>query len=299
MYKLIMVPLDGSRVAEHALPVALSVARRANCGIRLVHVVDENIIRMADFAGVRGAPRATAEEYLENVVRRIAECSDVPVSTVIREGSVTDSLLAERLECGAELSVMTTHGTGGVSRAWLGSVTDFFVRHAIMPVLTVRPRDGDADLERDVDFRHIVIPLDGSPAAEQILDPAARFAATFGARVTLLRVIALSTVMAYRYAAYAMELNQTAFGRRRAEAQEYLETVARRFREQGLEVTTAIGAHESPATGILLHVAEVGADGIAMSTRGRSGIRRAVLGSVTDKVIRAGDLPVLIYRARE
>src|SRR5690606_10612677 len=111
--------------------------RRARCAIRLVHVLDEDDARAAELGGEDRSPRAAAEEYLAGVARRIAEYSEVSVSTVVRDGPVIDSLLAERLESKAEFIVMTTHGRGGVARAWLGSVTDHLIRHAIMPVLAV------------------------------------------------------------------------------------------------------------------------------------------------------------------
>jgi nucleotide-binding universal stress UspA family protein len=300
MYHSILVPLDGSTFGEHALPVALGLARRcgASLQVALIHTAfvhwetgstyDERVDRLL---------REQERDYLKGVVRRLQAASPVPATWALRDGSVADALGEQAAASHADLIVMTTHGRGPLSRFWLGSVADNLVRQAPVPLLLVRPQDGDPDLAREPDLRHIVVPLDGSPLAEQVLEPVADLGHRLGAEFTLLRVVKPvlfaghdPTVLAYP------AMGQPATEQLRAEAAVYLRRVADRLSARSQRVQTRALVDSQPAVAILEQCRETPNGIIALVTRGRGGMARAFLGSVADKVVRAATMPVLVYR---
>ena len=136
-------------------------------------------------AKVRECERA----YLDGVVKRVASASPVRVTSDLLEGPrVAETLQAHAATSGADLIVMTTHGRGPLSRFWLGSIADEMVRLATTPVLLVRPHEEALDLTSEPGVRHILIPLDGSDLAEQVLEPARVLGVFMQAHFTLLRV---------------------------------------------------------------------------------------------------------------
>jgi nucleotide-binding universal stress UspA family protein len=193
---------------------------------------------------------------------------------------VTDALHEHAEAVGCDLVVMTTHGRSLLSRAWLGSVTDSFVRRASMPVLLVRPGEGEPARAVEPVFRHMLIPLDGSALAEQILPFAAALGIPTETTYTLLQVVA-PVVLGYAPYAHTVGLDERVLDEMRAEARAYLEEIAGRLRAQGAQVRTAVVVGE-PALAILDYAGEHGADLVALSTHGRGGLARLLLGSVAD-----------------
>jgi len=182
-------------------------------------------------------------------------------------------------------------------------VTDELIRHSHVPILLQHPREGAVDLKEEPILRHFLIPLDGSPLAEQMLGPAVRLGKLMKADFTLLRVIrpillaAPSTMEGASFGEVAQSLIEQTEGLQeqvRKEAQEYLERLAQPLREQGLTVLTSIEVHEKPAHAILERAKS--ADVVALETHGRRGLARLFLGSVADKVIRASSAAVLVHR---
>lgn len=307
MYRTVMVPLDGSPFGEHALPLALAVARRAKAELQLVqvHVPLLYLDSATAFeATLDEKARAQEQAYLDGVAKRVAEASSVPVKPILLSGPVTETL-QEHISAGdISLIVMTTHGRGPLSRFWLGSVADDLVRRTPRPLLLVRPRDGIPDLSREQVLQHMLIPLDGSPLAEKILEPALALGKLMEADFTLLRVIKPMTPLPSEGFGYGIggtgrtmmqelhELQEQV----EADAREYLDKVAGRLRKEGHMVQTQLVTADQPASGILDAVSSGGCDGIALETHGRRGLARLVLGSVADKVVRGATVPVLVHR---
>jgi nucleotide-binding universal stress UspA family protein len=216
---------------------------------------------------------------------------------------VADALHEQAVALGADWIVLTTHGRGLLARFWLGSVADQLVRRTTVPIFLVRPRDDAPDLNREQVITNILVPLDGSSLAEQVLEPAASVARAMGAQVTLLRVVqplvlgnydpgelvavGLRPAVLHQLEQIQAELVKAAEG--------YLDGVAGRLRARGLTVRTAVVASEQPAVAILDEVRARGCDLIALATHGRSGLARMFLGSVADKVIRGATVSVLIH----
>jgi nucleotide-binding universal stress UspA family protein len=303
MIRSILVPLDGSPFAEQALPLALSLARRANATVHLarVHqpadvVLPEGVILHDADASVRDGEQA----YLDETARRLAAETGLTVAAGLLDGLVPEALCGQAEALGVDLVVLTTHGRGPLGRFWLGSVADALVRHLPVPALLIRPRElGIAPAAPAI--HHILVPLDGSPLAEQILEPAAALAGT----VTLLRVVApVPPTGAAGVGGAAVEeavrqlLEQTSGLQEQVNANTRLglEKVAARLRDRGLVVRTRVAVGEAPAPVILDEARAVRADLIALATHGRRGLKRLLLGSVADKVVRGGSLPVLLLR---
>lgn len=295
MYRTIMVPLDGSGFAEASLPVAVSLARRSGARLHLVAVHEP--IPSFVYDEWESASREWTTDYLGRVVTRIGGAG-VEVATALRTGSVVDTLEAESTACEAGLIVMATHGRGLLSRAWLGSVADAFVRHTARPVLLVRPGEekGEVDLGQDRVFRNILIPLDGSSLSEDAKDHAVALGELYEAGYHLVRVVPFPTEVASSYLPYAVQVNQGVVEEAKIAAADYLESQAEALRAHGHRVTTSVQVDAQPGHGILRAAENEGCDLIAMATHGRTGLTRAILGSASDKVLRGTHLPLLLHR---
>jgi nucleotide-binding universal stress UspA family protein len=179
----------------------------------------------------------------------------------------------------------------------MGSVADKLVRRLPMPVVLTRPHDETLDLLEQVHERaveHVLIPLDGSALAEEILEPALELGTPMGARYTLIQAIN-PPVLGYAPAAYAVGLDEQVLAQWRAEAQAYLDEVAARLRSQGHRVDRQIMIGP-PAVAILDYARAHAVDLIALATHGRGGVARMLLGSVADKIVRGAGMPVLLRR---
>src|SRR5262245_26996834 len=211
MYRSILVPLDGSAFSEHALPLALSLARRTGATVHVVHAhtttlpmfVDD--MPMSDNA-LDKQERESEQAYLQGLANRLLASWDVPIIGVLLDDPVADALRGYGMESGADLMVMATHGRSGLSRLWLGSIADELVRRAPLPILLVRPHEEVLDLLDLSRYEHainrILIPLDSSPLAECALAHAIALGAPMQAEYTLLQVID-PVVMSYSPTAQA------------------------------------------------------------------------------------------------
>ncbi|HXG08223.1 MAG TPA: universal stress protein [Gemmataceae bacterium] len=302
MYRSLLVPLDGSTFGEQALPLALSIAHRAKAVLRLAHV---HVPLAAMY--VEGVPfldndlESEAKEheraYLDAVVKRLASDPAVSLTSTLLEGPIANALLEYAAAVGVDLLIMTTHGRGPLSRFWLGSVADQLVRQAPMPILLVRPREGSPELPGGPCFRHILIPLDGSPLAEQAIEPAVALGSLFEVGYTLLRVVNPLQTVGHDPAGFAISgFDPLVQKRLQVEAEDYLERIAERLRPRATRVLTRVIVGAQPAAAILDAAREQGADLIALATHGRGGLRRLLLGSIADKVLRGATTPVLVRR---
>lgn len=307
MIRTILVPLDGSTFGEQALPLALSIARRAQARLELIHVhtpVQEYSELLLFDAPLDAKIRKQEKMYLEDVVRRLNAATNVKVSVVNKDGHVPDIVKEHAAAIQADLVVMTTHARGPMGRFWLGSVADRLVRELTIPLLLVHPQEQPLpDLKADVAFRNITVPMDGSPLSEGILENAAFLARTMDAGITLIRVIKplFPMTMPMGVGTFGEMANnlavevETIQANLRKEAADYLQKVAQRLTAQKIPVSTRVEVEDQPARAILN---VKGADLIAMETHGRRGLARFFLGSVADKVLRGSNVPLLVCHPR-
>jgi len=295
VYKHILVPLDGSTFAEAALPLALALTRKTNASLHLASVVEP----IPAFAYAEWEPAALdwSTQYLDSVAERISANAGGDVTTAVHSGRVVETLGKEVDELAIDLVVMATHGRGALSRAWLGSVADAFMREAEVPVLFVHPEEGEAPPPETLnDFETLLIPLDGSELSESALAHATEFGELFGSAYHLTRIVAYPLEIASPYLPHTVQLNQEILADAKDNAAMYLEQEADKMRRRGLRVTVSVAVDPQAAHGILSEAEEVGCDLLAMSTHGRTGVSRVVLGSAADKVLRGAKVPVLLYK---
>ena len=311
MYRSILVPLDGSLLSEYALPVACDIARRSGAALRLVHVHmratwNPIYIEGQPVIDERMQSLDTAHEraYLERIRDRVIAEQELNVSIAIRDPAsdvgrdltVADALAADAAATNTDLVVMTTHGRGGLARFWLGSVADTLVHLSSVTVLSLRPAEPVPPIDHPPVFRHILIPLDGSALAEQILEPALALGDLTRAMYTLLHIVEPLVLPDYALLAPTFQLDPQLTQAALAKGQRYLDDLAQRLRTGGRQVHTRALLAAQPAAEILDAAQAQGADLIALATHGRSGLTRLLLGSVADKVRRGADMPVLLYR---
>lgn len=295
MYKNILVPLDGSTFAEATLPLALALTHKTGAKLHLVSVVEP----IPAFAYAEWEPAALdwSTKYLDSVAERVSGDAGDEVTTSVHSGRVVETLCKEVASRSVDLVVMATHGRGVLSRAWLGSVADAFMRESDVPVLFVRPEEGDAPAPKpSQDFETLLVPLDGSDVSESALRHATEFGELFGSAYHLTRVVAYPLEIASPYLPQTIQMNVDILAEAKENAAEYLEEQADRMRKRGLRVTVSVAVDPQAAHGILSEAEAVGCDLISMATHGRSGVGRIVLGSAADKVLRGTTVPLLLYK---
>lgn len=309
MFHTIMVPLDTSAFSEHALPWARTIACHAAAThattVHLVHVHVPIYLTVLNDANVGGVPildeTADAEsqqrehDHVAVIRKTLGRLPGVEVRCTLLHGPIAAVLTEHAKTIGADLIVMTTHGRGGVARAWLGNVADAVMRQGCIPVLMVRPHETASSPAQEMTIKRILVPLDGSPLAEQALAPARNLDPAGAATYVLMHAIPPFIFGGYLPGIDVDEPDPRSTQRQRAEAQAYLERVAGTLRAEGRHVETVLSSGLPPAVAIEEAAREQRADVIALATHGRSGLRRMLLGSVADKVVRAAHTPVLLY----
>jgi nucleotide-binding universal stress UspA family protein len=311
MYRSILVPLDGSSLSTHALPIACDIARRSGAVLRLLHVHEWVTAAPIYVEGLpvideslRSLGKAHDLAYLEAIRDQLAAEYGVPIEVTVLDPTASDArdqtvatlLATHAAAAGTDLIVMTSHGRGGLARLWLGSVTDALVRASHVPILLLRPSEAMGAPDRARVFQRILIPLDGSARSEAIVAPALALGQSTQAEYTLLHIVAPFIVGVTPPFLAPRDFDPERTGRLQAEAQSYLDAVAELLRETGARVQTRVVVSEQTAAVILEEAGRHNSDLIAISTIGRSGLVRLLIGSVADKVLRGTALPLLLYR---
>lgn len=301
MFKKILVPLDGSDLAERALEPALAIAcQHEGSEVILLSVPIYKEILVPTAAGFDlMLPDQSLEHFRHDVETYLEEVKTAwkrpgtRLRTIIEGGDVASVIVDTADELNVDLIMMTTHGYSGFSRWLLGSVTERVLRSAPCPVLAIRQKRP---------LTNILITLDGSLLAETALEPGMELARLLGGKVTLLQVdqdanlgaIELS-MLELAEAGLSHQIQKEIGGDHLIG---YLNKVAAPYRQEGLSVETVV-MEGTPARNILDFTDAEEFDLIVMSTHGRSGLKRWVYGSVTEKVLRGTDAAMLIIRSDE
>jgi len=289
--KSILVPLDGSSISEGALPYAEAVARSTSASLRLLTALEDEpdeLLARLNGADYLARVRAAESDYLDRTAETLRQ-RVVSVSTVLAPGNAVDAILQEATKCEDVMIVMATHGRSGVERWLIGSVADKVMRMTDRPILLVLPSEIAQRRER-IELACLMVPLDGSPLAEAALPIAADLATKANAHVQLVQSLpALATTMPY---GYAPEIGED-WEERTKFAQTYLAEVRQRL-PAALEVETIVLRGGTTET-LVDYARNREVDLVVMSTHGRGGFRRLVLGSVADRFVRSG-VPTLLVR---
>lgn len=294
MYRKLLVPLDGSKTAENVLPYARFLATKLRLPIELLSVVELPMSAAGEKALYLDliVERAVvvSHEYLARIARTFAGAD---ITTVVEKGNPEELILA-RAEAGEKvLTAMATHGHSGIARWLLGSVAEKIVREASNPLFLVRARE-DAKTDGQTALNSIITPLDGSQLAESVLPHVVELAKALKVKVILMQTFTLKQII-QTYKDYIPDVDALQKSSESG-ATRYLEEKERQLKAEGLAVSTV--AAEGEAAQTILELANGAPDSLlAMCTHGRSGIRRWMLGSITEKVVRHADNPVLAIRA--
>lgn len=299
LYRRILVPLDGTPVSEQALAYAIAIARKAGA---VVHLITVEIPPPATIPRVELTAdlRKPEDGYLASIAERFKAAGVPAVETAVLTGEAADALRRYGDDVEADLTVLATHGRGPVKRAWLGSVADRFVRSTTAPVLLVRADEsGQPAAFEDFEIRRILMTVDGSPLSERVLDPATELGRLFGAKYTLLRLIKYPHDLKSVYLPDTVEANRKFLDEQERDAHAELEALCRRIGADGeLEVSPETHVVARVPDGILDIAEKRRADVIAMTSHGYGGIKRMVLGSVADKVVRGAECAMLVVHPR-
>ena len=300
MYKVIMVPTDGSGFDREAIRVALRIAERSNAKVRLVRVLASDSFfgttpeaHWTPMSAEAGQSERTSA--LSGLYALAAECRSgfkPDVTVDLHGGPVADVLQGYARRHHVDLIVMSTHGRTGVSRLSLGSVTDSLIRHTSIPVLVVKSPESYLNRQVGHAFKRIVVPLDGSTLAEQVLPRVLTLAKLEDAEVSLLQVL-----IPHSYSQKEMfDPNLPWWDKDVSLAQAYLFRIASRLRRNGLMVTTDIVIGENAADAIGDFASREKADLIAIATHGRGGLARMLRGSVADAIMHSGKMSMLVWK---
>lgn len=326
MFTTILVPLDGSRRAEAALPFAAHIAHQTGATLVLVRVVSvlseywptiSTAYPSLTEAAVE-ADLAEASTYLEETASS-GELAGLCIKVVVHHGPVVPTILSVAAFYACDLIVLCSHGSAGMIHWMMGSAAEKIARHASVPVLVVRegcvsPGSAPIDPNRPV---RLLVPLDGSASSQAALEPGAALLKAFAlpaqpAAMHLVRVCQPLSTVGHQVDSEWQDAE--ALGR----AKEALRSTVEQIQAGAL--APDVSARRVPVTwsvvrdmdiaSALVGVAERGGEGqdadeaqrsqlIAMSTHGRSGFQRWMLGSITERVLHATTLPILIVRPPE
>jgi nucleotide-binding universal stress UspA family protein len=293
MFTRILVPLDGSRMAEAALPAAEAFRRAFSSSLTLIHVLESRVPKAA-----HGEPhlreKREAEEYLKDAALRYFP-PGAKIQRHVHTGGISDvpdSLAAHSRELGQDLIVMCVHGRGGFGRMVEGNLAQRVVGTRTVPVLLVKP----SGVPFAPCFRKILVALDGKPGHEQGLPIAEELARKTCARILLATVVPTwATLMGEREAtgrllpgAMAEFLTQS-----ETTAARYLAEQAARLAGRGIGVDTEI-RRGKPARQIARLARESGVDLALIGTHGRMGTKAFWAGSVAQKIIGSTSTPLLL-----
>ena len=299
MYTSILVPLDGSKLAERVLPYVRFLAGRFKIPVELLAGVDIAELGTHISVGQSRFLSTLVEDRLqssETYLKRIAGTfHGADVKCTVDKGRAAEAIVDKGALDTSMLIAMGTHGHSGVTRWLLGSVAEKVLRATANPLLLIRAADG-ARSESETPLKSILVPLDGSELAESVLPVVAELAKKLDLAVTLLRVYHVPySVYGYGYGYYAIDTEKFV-AEARDEAHQYLEKKAAEITELGAEKSVCVIREGHSADEIIKSARETPDTLISMCSHGRSGMTRWVLGSVTETVVRHSDSPVLILR---
>jgi nucleotide-binding universal stress UspA family protein len=292
----VLIPLDGSPLAEHSLAYLPGLAHLGDVTLHLLSVVDQTEeIHSLSSAEVIERERHVLTTYLQEAAIEIESLVGPKAIVEVQVGIPAEVIQKRAEELSPDLLVVSTHGRSGISRWRHGSVAAKLLHLATCPILVVGPNAiKQGELEKGyavTSFHSILVPLDGSDLAEEALSTAASISQQFGSEIHLVR--AVSPRLAGDPAGsgdvdMTLELQEGAAS--------YLARVRDRLHGGGDVVTRVlIGAASNELDEYIL---DQKIDLVVMTSHGRSGLARAALGSVTDRLSGNGKAPVLVVRSR-
>lgn len=300
MYTKMLIPLDGSKTAEKVLPYARYLAGMFKIPIELLAVID-----IAELASHISAEKARhLDTMIEDGVRASttylrAIASTFPdghVTCTVEKGRAEDAIIEKGEADAGMLITMATHGRSGMNRFLLGSVAEKVLRGTANPLLLVRSTE-EAKAEGEAKLTSVLVPLDGSELAESVLQMVAGVAKKLGLEVVLFRAYHIPYNAYAGDDGYMVNYDELIAGVR-DEANEYLAKKVAEVKKLGVEKVSSLSKEGFAGDEIIALGRRTPDNLIAMCSHGRSGVKRWVLGSVSETVVRHGGNPVLVVRAK-
>ena len=310
MYTRILAPLDGSDLSEQVIPYARAIAARLSLPLTLLMAIEPDHPTIGQALNpelhsheLESHRAAHAESYLSSVAARL-EDAGITAGTVVPRGEPAQSIVDEASQDDGTLIAMSSHGRSGFARWWIGSVADKVLHMADHPLLLVRSQPQQAVSGERAPER-LIVPLDGSAQAEAVLPHVANLASRMNIPVDLIQVTisegeyyqAMS--MGLRVLPPSLPSFRSLADRMEGEANDYVSDVRRRLQQQGVGHVEARLVQGAPADCIVDLASAHDNSLVAMTTHGRSGVGRMILGSVAERVVRQSGGPVLLVRASQ
>ena len=295
-YQRILVPLDGSRLAEQVLPYVRLLANRFKSQVQFLHVIEPqplNVARLPEFIQ-RDRSTDTMLSQIQACLEKLAGSlsnEELSVSFLIREGRPSSCIAHEAEKETDTLIAMSTRGRSGMAGWVLGSVTDEVLHATASPLLITRSQ-GEESFTSEVQLKKAIVPLDGSRLAEQVLPHVVSLAQGLGLSVALLRATPCTGEGSYleylsgSYEGFPQDVDERAV--------RYLREVSQRLRHQGVVTVEELLVHCDPAVAAVAFDRESQHDLVAMVTHGRPDLGRWLQGRITDQVARHCRHPVLV-----
>jgi len=303
MLDSILVPLDRSKISEQILPYVEALAKGLAVPVKLIHVVDTKNLPESLEPRLQGhldllaqKERDRAAKYLENMRYQMEGDDGVVVSAEVMIGSPDEEIASFAYTQGMGMIAMSTHGRSGPERWYMGSVADKVLESALVPLLLYRPKEDEVSA---VKFEKLIIPLDGSTVAEQALPTAEALAKKLDLELLIVRVLnTYSWVFADMSPYGAHSLPSELLKTLEEAATGYLDKKATDLQQKGFKVGSRLMLG-NPGSEINELASETPNSLVVISTHGRSGVNRMVMGSVADKVVRGSGSPVLLLMSAE
>ena len=286
----ILVPLDGSALAEQVLPWAATVARATGGQIRFVEAIGYPVT--ADVIAPVDGLRTAASDYLASQAEQVQCTYGVTATAAASFGPVAAVILTEASSGGVDYIAMSTHARDGVRRAVLGSVAEHVLRESPVPVYLLPAAAHGRELSA---IKRIAIPLDGSALSQSVLEPATAFAQQLGATMTLIRVYEPPEGAVFDEHGAMVRSADQEVDRIALLAEQYMGPLVRQLQRLGVGVDSRIDLGHEAANDIVRLAEAAEADLIVMATHGRSGLDRLRHGSVTEQVLRHSHIPLLAF----
>ena len=281
MIENILVPLDGSDQSERIGRWAGGVAKGLGASLTLLSVPSTDSTKNGEGA----VQEHDSQEYLRKLADKLA-ATGIEVDVEVRPGKPAEMIVATAKELETDMIAVATRRASSLARSVLGSVTDQVLHNTTVPVMVANP-DALMVSEQSPDVPStLVVPLDGSPLSEKVVSLTESFARAAGAEISYARVLQRSF----------SDPNDPVVKELQADCERYLGEFVSRSESAGVKAKYRIMSG-IPAAEIMKAADEEKDAIIVMSTHGRTGFRRAVLGSVCDTVVRSARTPVLVLPA--
>lgn len=288
MYDTILIPTDGSAVADAAAEAAIALARRFDADVHALHVLELGELPPGVEDEGAGELASRGKDAVNEVAETAAEAGVTATAAVLEDDNrIHRAILDYAEEHGVDCIVMGTYGRTGLDRFVLGSVTERTLRESPVPVMTVHE-----ETVVDPDFDDVLVPTDGSAGSQAATDHAVDLVTTTGGALHVVHVVDLGVVWSDVDSGMVLDALEEA-------GERALEMSINRAQEADVSTIESSVLSGTPYRAIVDYAEEYDVDCIVMGTHGRTGIDRYLLGSVTERVIRLTDVPVLAVKASD